>query len=119
MEDLVHDFPLAIYFEQRKQVGESMAGPVVEFQTHSGNRLGDIDARNSTLQICCWTIHDTKISLVTIQLEPVVSRQRHYLIAIGFMIACTPPVIRAGPSVNRNSQAWSFTISSVFMFSSM
>jgi hypothetical protein len=42
-----------------------------------------------------------------------------YLIAIGLMIACTAPVIREGPSVNRNSQAWSFTISSVFMFSRM
>jgi hypothetical protein len=42
-----------------------------------------------------------------------------YLMAIGLMIACTAPVMREGPSVNRNSQAWSFTISSVFMFSRM
>ena len=42
-----------------------------------------------------------------------------YLIAIGLMIACTVPVMRAGPSVKRNSHAWSFTSSSVFMFSRM
>ena len=45
--------------------------------------------------------------------------RRRYLMAIGLMIACTAPVMREGPSVNRNSQAWSFAISSVFMFSRM
>ncbi len=44
MEDLVHDFPFSVDLEQRKQVGEPMAGPVVEFQSHRGNRLDDIDA---------------------------------------------------------------------------
>jgi len=27
--------------------------------------------------------------------------------ALGLMMACTPPVMREGPSENRNSQAWS------------
>jgi len=45
--------------------------------------------------------------------------RKRYLMAIGLMIACTAPVMREGPSVNKNSQAWSFTISSVFMFSRM
>jgi hypothetical protein len=31
--------------------------------------------------------------------------RRRYLMAIGLMIACTAPVTRDGPSVNRNSQA--------------
>ena len=42
-----------------------------------------------------------------------------YLIAIGLMIACTAPVMRDGPRVKRNSQAWSLTISAVSMFSRM
>ena len=37
--------------------------------------------------------------------------------AIGLIMACTAPVMREGPSVNRNSHALSLTISSVFMFS--
>ncbi len=45
MEDLVHDFPFPIDFKQRKQVGEPMAGPVVELQPHRGNRLDEIDAK--------------------------------------------------------------------------
>lgn len=56
MENLVHDSPFRIDFEQRKQVGEPMAGPVVEFQSHRGNRLDDIDAGNPALKSCCWTI---------------------------------------------------------------
>ncbi len=40
-----------------------------------------------------------------------------YLMPTGLTIACTAPVMRAGPSVNRNSQAWSSTSSVVFMFS--
>lgn len=47
------------------------------------------------------------------------SAPSRYFTAIGLMMACTAPVMRAGPSVNRNSQALSFTISSVFMFSRM
>ena len=55
-----------------------------------------------------------------IRLAPERQRvERAHLIATGLMIACTAPVMREGPSVNRNSQAWSFTISSVFMFSRM
>jgi len=41
----------------------------------------------------------------------------YYLTATGLTMACTAPVMRAGPSVNRNSQAWSLTSSAVSMFS--
>ena len=34
MENLVHDLPLPIDFEQREQVCEPVAGPVIEFKPH-------------------------------------------------------------------------------------
>lgn len=56
MEDLVHDFPFAIYSKQRKQVGEPMAAPVLEFQADRGHCLDHGDVDNPALKLCCWTI---------------------------------------------------------------
>src|SRR5215207_8899269 len=56
MENLVHDFPLAIDFEECKEIGKAVAGPVVEFQSHRGNRLHEIDAGNSAFELSGCTI---------------------------------------------------------------
>ena len=42
MEDLVDNLPLSICFQQREQVGEAVAGPVVEFQPHGGDRADQV-----------------------------------------------------------------------------
>src|ERR1044072_5608347 len=52
-------------------------------------------------------------------LSETVNGEIVYLIATGLTIDCTPPVIRAAPSVKRNSQAWSLTIASGVIFSRM
>ena len=44
MEDLVHDLPLPVDFQQREQVGEPVTGPVVEFEPHGGDRANEVDA---------------------------------------------------------------------------
>jgi hypothetical protein len=51
MENLVNDLPFPFDFEQRKQIGEPVAAPVVEFQTDGGNSLKDINARNPRLKL--------------------------------------------------------------------
>ncbi len=40
MEDLVHDLPCAVDFEQGEQIGEPVTGPVVEFKPYGGNPVG-------------------------------------------------------------------------------
>jgi len=50
MEDLIHDLPLAIDFEHREQVGEPVAGPVVEFQPHGSDGVDDVDASDPCLE---------------------------------------------------------------------
>lgn len=52
MEDLALGFPFPFDFEQRKQIGEPMPGPVVEFQPHRRNRAGEINAGNPGLKLC-------------------------------------------------------------------
>ena len=49
--------------------------------------------------------------VIAVRAHDRIGARRH--IAIGLMIACTEPVMRGGPRVKRNSQAWSFVISSV------
>jgi len=48
MEDLGHDLPLPVDFEQREQVSEPTTGPVVEFKPHGGDRVDEIDAETIT-----------------------------------------------------------------------
>lgn|GEM_PF-7016580 len=48
-----------------------------------------------------------------------IARDEGYLTPIGLMIACTAPVMRAGPSVKKNSDTPSFTSSAVYRFSRM
>jgi len=56
MEDLVHDLPLPVDFEEREQISVAMAGPVVEFQPHRGNRVDDVDADNPGVEPRCRAI---------------------------------------------------------------
>ncbi len=51
MEDLVHDLPLPVDFEQREQVCEPVAGPVVEFKSHRGDRVNEVDAGDPCLEL--------------------------------------------------------------------
>ena len=50
MEDLVHDLPLPVDFQQREQVGVPAAVPVVEFKPHGGDRVNEIDAGDPCLE---------------------------------------------------------------------
>jgi len=50
MEDLVHDLPLTIDFEQREQVGETKTGPVFKLKSHGRDGTSDIDAGDSVLE---------------------------------------------------------------------
>ena len=56
MKNLVHDFPFAFDFEQRKQVREPMPGPIVKFQPHRRNRADEINAGNPGLKLCRWPV---------------------------------------------------------------
>ena len=56
VEDFVYDLPLAVDFEKREHVSESIAGPVLEFEPDGRNAFDDVDARDSSLQLCRWTI---------------------------------------------------------------
>ena len=56
MEDLVHDLPFPVDFEQCEQVGKPIPGPVVKFQPHRGNRVDDVDASNPVLESRRWTV---------------------------------------------------------------
>ena len=42
MENLVHDLPLPIDFEQREQVCEPVAGPFIEFKPHGATWVTDV-----------------------------------------------------------------------------
>lgn len=37
MEDLVHDLPRPVDFEEREEIGVAMAVPVIEFESHRGD----------------------------------------------------------------------------------
>ncbi len=50
MENLVHDLPIAVDFEQREQIGVVGTAPVVEFEPHCGDRANDVDAGDACLQ---------------------------------------------------------------------
>ncbi len=50
MEDLIRDLPLPVNFEHREQVSETVAGPVVKFQPHGGDRADDIDTGDPCLE---------------------------------------------------------------------
>ena len=56
MENFVDDLPLSICFQQGEQVGEAVAGPVVEFQPHGGDRADQVDAGDLCLKLRCWTV---------------------------------------------------------------
>ena len=56
IEDLVHDLPFTVHFKHRKEVGEAMAGPIVEFQAYRSNGACEINAGNPALKLSCWTI---------------------------------------------------------------
>lgn len=43
MEDLVHDLPLAVQFQQREHVRETRSRPIVDFQAHVRDRANDVD----------------------------------------------------------------------------
>src|SRR5206468_3258116 len=49
MEDLVHDLPFSIDFEQIEAIGEPVAGPVVDFQADGGNGAGNVKLGDSGL----------------------------------------------------------------------
>ena len=49
MEDFIHDLPLPVNFEHCEQVGKSVAGPVVQFQPHGGDRADDDDTGDPCL----------------------------------------------------------------------
>src|ERR1700704_738615 len=48
MEDLVHDFPLAVDFQQREKIRESIAGPIVRFNANGGDCFGNVDGHYLT-----------------------------------------------------------------------
>ncbi len=50
MEDLVHDLPLPVDFEQREQVRVSVTGQVLEFEPGGGDRANDVDAGDPRLE---------------------------------------------------------------------
>jgi len=56
MENFVHDFPFTTNFEQRKEVCEAMARPVVEFQAYRSNGACEINTGNPALKVSGWTI---------------------------------------------------------------
>jgi hypothetical protein len=43
MKDVVHNLPRPIDFEEREQVSEAAAVPVIEFQPNPSNRVDDVD----------------------------------------------------------------------------
>ncbi len=51
MEDLVHDLPLAVDFQQREQVGVPGTAPVVELEPHGGDRVNEVDAGDPCLEL--------------------------------------------------------------------
>lgn len=51
VEDFAHDLPFAINFEEIEEIGEAVAGPVVDFQTGGGNCTSNIDAGNTDLGV--------------------------------------------------------------------
>ena len=51
MEDLVHDLPLPVDFEQREQVREPTTGPVIEFKPHGGDRVNEVDVGDPCLEL--------------------------------------------------------------------
>jgi len=56
MEDLAHDLPLPVDFEQREQVREPTTGPVVEFKPHGGDRVNEVDVGDPCLELLRWTV---------------------------------------------------------------
>jgi hypothetical protein len=56
MEDFVDNLPLPVCFQQREQVREAVAGPVVEFQPHGSDRADQVDAGNPCLKTRCRTV---------------------------------------------------------------
>jgi hypothetical protein len=56
MENLVHDFPFTVDFQQRKEISKAMPGPIVEFQSHRGNSVNEIYRDNSALEFGRWAI---------------------------------------------------------------
>ena len=56
VKDLVHDFPLAADLEHREQVCESVASPVVEFDSYGGDRSRLVDVCDLGTQSSCRAI---------------------------------------------------------------
>ena len=56
MENLVHDLPVPVNFEQRKEISEPVTSPVVQLQPHSSNRINNVDAGDSGLEVFCRSV---------------------------------------------------------------
>ena len=56
MENLVHDLPLPVYFQQREQISEPVTSPVFEFKPHIGDRINEVNTDDMCLKPCRWPI---------------------------------------------------------------
>ena len=56
MKDVVHNLPRPIDFEEREQVSEAAAVPVIEFQPDPSNRVDDVDTDDPGVEPCGWGI---------------------------------------------------------------
>src|SRR5262245_2851178 len=65
MKDVVHNLPRPIDFEEREQVSEAAAVPVIEFQPDPSNRVDDVDTDDPGVEPCGWDIvvHSVKEEL--------------------------------------------------------
>jgi hypothetical protein len=56
MKEVVHNLPRPIDFEEREQVSEAVAVPVIEFQPDPSNRVDDVDTDDPGVEPCGWGI---------------------------------------------------------------
>ena len=56
MEDLVHDLPIPVDFEQREHVGVPGTVPVVELEPYGGHGVYDVDAGDPRLEPRRWIV---------------------------------------------------------------
>src|SRR5262249_55069358 len=65
MKDVVHNLPRPIDFEEREQVSEAAAVPVIEFQPDPSNRVDDVDTDDPGVEPCGWgiVVHSVKEEL--------------------------------------------------------
>src|SRR5262245_59195701 len=65
MKDVIHNLPRPIDFEEREQVSEAVAVPVIEFQPDPSNRVDDVDTDDPGVEPCGWgiVVHSVKEEL--------------------------------------------------------